>query len=157
MSTYAQVSDVRTAAPNVPITASTKPSEQDVQTFLTQLEAELNAILGNLGYVTPVASTATESRAILKDLVVTGGLARVMRARALGTDVSLLEAAKQLEKSYRDRIAALKASDDPFELPDAEQTNGVIKAPADRLQSHADEAFDDFDVDAPRVTRAQGF
>lgn len=158
MSTYAQVSDIRGLAPSIAINASTKPTEGDAQDYLNRVEQEVDAILANLGYVTPVAATATASRLLLKDLVATGALAKVLRARGLGVDASLLEVARDTEKNYRDRLKALKTADDPFDLPDAELTAGAaVKTPDERSSSFAEEHFDDFDLEAPRVTRAQGF
>jgi hypothetical protein len=155
---YAQVSDVRGRAPSIQINAASVPSEGQVQLFLTEVEAELNAVLGNLGYTTPVAESATESRVLLKDLASTGALAKLLMARALGVDSSLLDSAKHVDKQYRDRLKALKSADDPFELPDATRTDGApIKDPALLGESFADEGFTDFDIDEPRVTRAQVF
>ncbi len=156
MSTYAQVSDVRALAPQIGISASTKPSEGDTQTFLNTVESELNAILTNLGYSTPVAASATESRIILKDLAAQGALAKVLRARAFGADASLLDAAKVAESAYRGTLKALNSSSDPFVLPDATTTSlAVSKTPDARGDSFANEEFDDIDEDNPRVTRAQ--
>lgn len=158
MSTYAQVSDVRALAPGISIDGNSKPSEGQVQGYLDAVESEVNAVLGNLGYVTPVAATSTESCRILKDLIGHGALAKVQRARALGSDANILESAKEIERYYRDRLKALKAADDPFELPDAPRTDtAAIKGPAAAMGSFADDEYADFDEDSPRVTRAQAF
>ncbi|MEO8483331.1 MAG: hypothetical protein ABI634_14050 [Acidobacteriota bacterium] len=158
MSTYAQVSDIRGLAPSIPINTSSVPTEGQAQDYLNRVESELNAILTNLGYVTPVAASATEARVMLKDLVATGALAKVLRARGLGVDVSLLEAAKVTEKDYRDRLKALKDADDPYELPGATRTDlEASKTPDERSGSFADDPPEDFEIDSPRATRAQEF
>lgn len=158
MSTYAQISDVRGLAPAITINANSNPNEGQVQVLLERVEAELNAILGNLGYTVPVDATATQSRILLKELTATGALAKVLMARALGVDASLLDSAREVAKQYRDQIKALKSSDDPFELPDAIKSDRAPeKDPSALGESFADEGFDDFDVDAPRITRAQVF
>lgn len=158
MATYAQISDIRALAPAVTLDASSRPSAGQAEVYLTEVEAEVNAVLGNLGYVTPIAESATSARLIVKDLVAHGALAKVLRARAVGQDSNLLEGAERVDRHYRDRLKALKNPDDPFELPDAERTDrAVTKGPDEQMGSFADDAFDDFDEDAPRVTRAQVF
>jgi hypothetical protein len=158
MSTYAQVSDVKALAPNIAINANTTPNEGQVQAFLDKVEAELNAIFGTIGFdPVPIAAEATESRILLKDLTAHGALAHLLRARAFGTDSSLLDAATAAQRYYDSRIKALKDPDDPFTLPDATQSNGILKSPIDRSGSFADEGYSDFEVDAPRITRAQVF
>lgn len=158
MSTYAQVSDVRGLAPSVPINASTNPSEGQVQIWLDLIDTELDAILGNLGYVTPVASDKPKSRVMLKDLAATGALAKVLRARAFGVDSGLIDQATAAEKIYRDQLKALKSAGDPYALPDAQLTDeAVVKSPSEQAGSHADETYSDFDLEKPRVTRAQAW
>lgn len=157
MATYAQISDVRALAPAIAINAGSTPNEGTVQAFIERIESELNATLGNLGYVVPVESTATESRKILKGLVAKGALGETLMARALGVDSSLLDAATAVTKQFREMLKALKSAGDPFELPDATRTDGApVKDQASLGTSFADELTDD-DIGASRITRDQAF
>lgn len=158
MATYAQLSDIRALAPAITLDGTSRPTSGQAEVYLTEVEAEVNAVLGNLGYVTPIASTATAARVLVKDLVAHGALAKVLRARAFGQDSNLLDGAEKADRHYRDRLKALKDPSDPFELPDAERTDdAVTKGPDAQMGSFAEESFDDFDEEAPRITRAQVF
>lgn len=158
MSLYAQVSDVRVKAPQITINATSKPSEGDVQIFLDEVEAELNAILANIGYVTPVAAAAVQARVLLRDLTATGALAKTLMARAIGVDPSALDAARAVVKDYRGRVFDLRQANDPSWLPDAEQTElAALKTPDQRSASFVDDPEVDVDLDTPRPTRAQVF
>jgi hypothetical protein len=127
---YATLDDVRNLAPQIPISATSKPSDAQVDGFIASLERIVNASLANLGYVVPV--TADESVAILRDMVSQGALARTLRARAIGTrNPADDQGAADAQKEFDTRLKALGSSRDPFELPDAERTDAISKDRAD--------------------------
>jgi hypothetical protein len=128
---YATVDDVQALAPHLPaFSPASKPSVTQVQGFISDIERGLNATLGNLGYVTPVVGP--NAIAVLKDVVAHGALARVMRARAYGSNnPGDLEAAKQAQAIYDGRVKALGSSSDPFELP-ADAVRGTDALQKDR-------------------------
>lgn len=130
---YAQVSDVIAIAPQIDVTASTKPSTAQVQTMITDLERDLNAALTNLGYSTPV--TGTVSVQILRDKVAHGVLARVIRSRSYGATNPDDQGAKDADRVYNCFLKALADPHDPMELPDATRTSDQIEK--DRLDSNS--------------------
>lgn len=88
-----------------PFTASTKPSASQVALYLDQTSAELDAALTQRGYVTPVATTATQARLLLQHY------------NALGANCLVQRAAQQSVKDddacsmYAAALAAISAGD----------------------------------------------
>lgn len=118
---YAQVSDVRSLAPHVPINAQSQPSESDVRTWLGDLERNLNATLNAIGYVTPV--TGPDAVAVLRLPLANAAMAMVMRGRP--NPESDPEA---FQRQYDAFIKALTDSRNPYELPaDAVRIDTPIK------------------------------
>lgn len=154
---YATVTDVQNLAPHLPAFSSTsKPTLGQVQEFLTDVEGRLDASFGNLGYVVPIEGA--KSLPLVKDMVAHGALARVMRARAIGTaNPGDLAAAKAAQDEFDGRLKALCSPSDPFELPDAPRsTERVIKDGVDKVQSLAQTASS-FGADCDAVSIDQRF
>ncbi len=155
MATYAQVSDVRALAPQLTIDSSTKPSDGDVQAFLDRDEAVLNAILSNLGYVTPIAGTAVAARLMVKEWLAHSALAKALRARGFGTDGDLVSQARDAQSIWDKALKDLQHPMSPLELPGVTRTDReVMKDQADVADGYVNDAG--FSCES-RVTRDQRF
>jgi len=153
---YTQVSDVRNAAPQIEVTAATKPSEGQVVGMITDVEREMNASLGHLGYDTPV--TGTESVKICRDMVVHAVIAKILRARAFGQADPNEKGAGSAQKHYDDRLKWLGDPRHPFELPDADRTDEATEKDASgQLLSAVDGISEDFEDADLEITRRQVF
>lgn len=73
---YCSVLDVQARTANRPVTASSLPSIAQVQQFVIDAAAEINAILVNKGYLIPIVSASNpDAFALLHSANVTGGWA----------------------------------------------------------------------------------
>jgi hypothetical protein len=157
MATYCQISDVTAIAPNVTINAQSRPNEGQVLGLIADSERDLEAILGNLGYATPVAVATPKAQ--VKDLVAHHVLAKILRARAFGSGNEVdLKAAKAAQDYVDGRLRALGDPEDAFELVGATRTGEEIdKSAADVVRSFTEDDDLDVDIDDPTVTVDQVF
>jgi hypothetical protein len=119
---YAQVSDVRSLAPHVPINASSQPSEGDVAAWLRDLELNFDATLKSIGYEVPVVGP--NAAAVLRLPLANAAMAMVMRARP--NPESDPEA---FQKQYDAFLRSLTDPRNPYELPaDAVRVDAPIKS-----------------------------
>jgi hypothetical protein len=155
---YATIGDVIKKAPNITISAQTKPSISDVADYLSDIESEVNAYLMQAGYQVPLTG-GPETLKILRDLVAQGALAKTLQAiiagRGATNDIGQKQA-WQIYLSRRDDIAKGK-----FVLPDevpavtVVQSNEVLGFSSNLPEINLD---DDTDIDGnPLVTRNQRF
>lgn len=108
---YAQVSDVRSVAPHVPISAQSQPSEADVNDFLRDLELNLNATLASIGYQVPI--TGPNARAVLRLPLANAAMAMVMRSRPNPESDP-----EGFQRVYDRFVKSLTDTRDPYQLPD---------------------------------------
>jgi hypothetical protein len=122
---YTTVSDVQSTIPYVPITRESKPSEGVVQQWIIETESTLNTALAGLGYRIPLVAQAgktTEAAiTILRTAVRHAVAAMVLRARPNPeSDPALLQA------RYDSILKMLRDPQDPFALPDVEETQQEV-------------------------------
>lgn len=142
---YCTPSDVVALAPQLTIDASSKPNTGQVVSMIGDVEQEVEAILGNLGYVVPI--TGTSSLRIVKSKAAHGVLAMVLRARAFAVSEPKAQGADEAEQVYRAWLKALASATDPTELPDAPRTD---EAPEKNASAHHGTAAGfDASADAP--------
>lgn len=129
---YAQVSDVRSLAPHVPITNSSQPSEGDVSRWIADVERNLESTLKNVGYEVPVLGP--NARAVLRLPVASAVMAMVMRARPNPeTDPA------QFQSQYDAFLRSLIDPRNPYELPeDAVRVDAPVKDRGVQLRSSAE-------------------
>lgn len=119
---YAQISDVRSLAPHVPINAQSQPSDGDVSTWLQDLERNLDTTLNSIGYDVPIVGPI--AKAVLRLPLANAAMAMVMRARP--NPESDPEA---FQKQYDAFIRSLIDPKNPYELPaDAVKHDAPVKS-----------------------------
>ncbi len=149
---YATLQDVKDAAPQLRITQTSKPDEADAQRIVTSVNDEVDGVCSGLGYTVPV--TGTKSVAILKDIVVKGSIAKLLKAMFYGVRNPDEVGANGAWKEYRAALQALIDPDDPLTLPDAQQNQQAAKV-AKELYASALEPVEDEELFKP--TRDQEF
>lgn len=123
---YATLATLKPLAPHITFTATSKPTADDVEGFLADVERFVNASLVTLGYVVPV--TGPESVKLLGDMVAHGALARALRSRAFATNNAADTQGAALAQGVFDRqLKALGTAKEPFILPDAARTGAVVE------------------------------
>ena len=158
---YAALADVNALIPQSPFSGSSKPTDTAVTAFIDDVANDMDAVLANIGYVTPVVSGTSALQWLRKTCALgTLGLAQAARATNVTTAVSASgrEAKNIWQQLYEDRMKALANPQDPTELPDAPRNNEqLLKQPDAVLRSFVQGVTDDpnYDPDAPEVTRYQ--
>lgn len=156
---YVTLVDVKAAAPQIEFSGFTRPTEDDVNRWIAEVEGGLNAQLVNLGYVLPFNTTDNPlSIAILRDMVVHAVIARVLTARLWGVSDNVDGSGWKTAQAYYDqRLTWLIDPTHPFELPDASQTILAPGKPRGWRFGNFNEDTDFTDEDGPRVTMRQEF
>ncbi len=132
MSSYATISNVNALVPQVPFTATTTPTQAQVENFITQISARVDASLSNIGYVTPI--TGTLALALVQEAVAWGalGLAQQSRITSIAPDQAV--GLSVWTKMFNDWIKALADPNNPFELTDAPRNNKQVIKPPGEMQ-----------------------
>lgn len=125
---YAEMSDVQARMPQFTLSATSKPSQQDAETFLRDAHAQVDATLENLGYVVPI--TGERSLSIVKGLTVALAIVSILEARsnAVGSEAAT-GSAKRAQEWYDARIEAIRDPNNPLELSDASRNNDRVEKP----------------------------
>lgn len=148
-SAYCTITDVNTLVPQSPFTPTTTPTQAQVEIFITQVSARVDATLTNIGYVTPVV-TGTSALSLLKEAVAWGalGLAQQSRITAISPDQAV--GLSVWTKMHNDWIKALSDPNNPFELPDAPRNaKAVVKPPGEFQQDMVRNSIDAGTPNAP--------
>ena len=149
---YATLQQVLEAAPQLKISATSKPSTSDAETLVSSVNDHVNSVLKGLGYVVPV--TGAQSIAILKDIVIQGSVAKILKAMFYGIRSPQDVGANDAWREFTTKLQSLSNQSDPFVLPDADIT-GV----AEHVRAELDSNIGDIDQtdDFFRATRDQVF
>ncbi len=155
---YCDLSDVNDLVPQAPFTASSRPSDGKVADLIESVALEIDATIGNVGYVVPVVEGA-RALALLKETCAWGVLGIAQTIRETGVKVAVSDRGQPIENiwtlKYRRRLEALTDPRDSFELPDAPRTSEqLLKQGEDVLRSHVQADTDRF-ADRPTITRDQ--
>lgn len=156
---YATLADVNNLVPQVPYTATSKPSSSTVVTLIANVARRMDASLVNLGYTVPVVSGAL-SLELLREVCSWGALGLAEQIRNTAVPTAMSESGRPLKniwlQQFDDWMTRVAKVEDPFELPDAPRTDEAVEKDADqRMRSYLD-TVDDADGD-PEITRAQVF
>jgi hypothetical protein len=133
---YADAGSVQARMPQFQLSATSKPSLDDVPELIKDAEQELNAILANLGYSVPIDPVVSPlSWQIVVAMTAYGTIWRILEARnaAVGGEATA-QSAERANKYVTDRIAWLADPKNPFELTDAVRSGLEIVKPAEILQ-----------------------
>jgi hypothetical protein len=151
---YATVNDIQARMPQFELSSSTKPSLASADAFRGDVEADLESLLSNLGYVVPI--TGTRSTSMVKVLVCYGSIARILMARAtaVGTEAAF-KSADRAQAYYDQQILRLSDPKNPLELDDAERTDNA----AEKLSLNLGVLMTDDDGNSiePRATMTMKF
>jgi hypothetical protein len=134
---YATLDDIKGEMPQFRLSPNSTPTDTQAQEFLTELHAELDAVLKALGYTLPITKLLHPlSFAILKSMVQQGTIARILRSRNYGVDSPEAIGARDAQNVFRDMIKRLTDPDDPLNLPDAEGAPVFAKFGLGIAESH---------------------
>jgi len=122
---YATLEDVRSSAPQLRLSDSSRPSRAEVEQIIQRVEAELNGVLKSIGFITPV--TTPVSISILKSMVVNEVIAQTLEQQYVGVGDPRGFGSDIMHRRYQDRIKALLDPNDPFTLPDALELDVQVK------------------------------
>lgn len=117
---YLTLNDVRSAIPQVPITATSKPSEGQVDEFIETVEGIVDAVLTGIGYTTPV--TGDYALRIVREIVMAGVLAKVLNTRDLGVRDPETSGGAHQQRRFDRLLEQLETRSDPLHLKDANPT-----------------------------------
>lgn len=79
-------------------TATTTPTESDIDTFITQVEAELNGVLSAAGVIVPIGASSPGTYAMVQQAATWG-----VCARAIGAYAGLVAGESPKESMYWER------------------------------------------------------
>lgn len=121
--------------PQFQLTATSKPSLEDVPAMIEDAEQELSAQLTNLGYTMPIVqATSPLSWQIVLAMAAQASIWRILEARnaAVGGDATAQSAQRAL-KYVTDRLEWLRDARNPFELVDCPRTSSQVVKPMEVL------------------------
>lgn len=152
---YITLEEVLDQAPQIKITATSKPNTTDAAKIVAYTEAQVNAVLKGLGYVTPLDPTdSPKSIVIVRDIITQGAIAKILKAMFYGVrnpnDVGANDAWREFEK----KLAGLSNQNDPLILEDADVAGVATKVVAE-LDSNI--SVPEEEEEAWRPTRDQIF
>jgi len=133
---YCSAVDVQARMPQFTLSATSKPSLEDVPALILDAEQELNAQLANMGYGVPIDPVVSPlSWQIVVAMTAYGTIWRILEARnaAVGGDATA-QSAERANKYVADRLMWLGDPKHPFELTDAVRTQLEIMKPAEIFQ-----------------------
>ena len=154
---YATLADVLDAAPKLNIGANTKPSVEDAQAIIQAVENHVSGNLKSLGYTLPIdKTTSPKSFITVRDIVVQGSLARILKAMYYGVRDPEDVGANDAYREFQSKLKALADPEDPFSLEDAPLADYVQKVSSELASSGIDPSIDESLI-VPRMTRLQVF
>jgi hypothetical protein len=156
---YAVIGDVNNLVPQAPFSASSKPTLTVVTSMIDDVANDMDAVLKNIGYVTPVVS-GTLALQWLRKTCALGTLAIAQAARDTGVTTAVNASGREGKNIWQQlfdaRMEALADPQDPTELPDAPRNNDqLLKQPESVLRSMVDGITDVDFSDSPEVQRDQ--
>ena len=104
-------------APQLTITATSKPNTTQAQALLDKINARVDSFLNGAGYRVPI--TGPQSVTILKEIVISGAIAQILKAMYFGIRNPDEIGANQAWREFQDRLKAIADPNDPTRLPDA--------------------------------------
>jgi len=128
---YATVEDVQAEAPQLRLTDASRPTLDEARRLVAQVDSYVNTVVRGLGYATPV--TGPQSLILLRDIVVQGSIAKILKAMFYGIKNPDDVGANEAWRDFTTKLKRLQDSDDPFVLPDA-----VMNVTTEKLQAELD-------------------
>lgn len=146
---YATLQEVLDQAPQLKIHATSKPSTTDAEAIVASVNGQVNSVLNGLGYTIPISATESPlSVALLKDIVIQGSIAKILKAMFYGIRSPQDVGANDAWREFTSKLSALGNQSDPMTLPDANMT-----AVAQHVRSELDSNISDTDQTDETVFR----
>lgn len=128
---YVTIATLQARVPQFPLTATSRPTAEEAQIFITDVESEVEAMAATRGYIIPI--TGPISLRVLRHIVILGATARILYARAAGVGGdAAMQSADKFQKLYEDALKALWEPDGPFKLVDAPVVGVGVPVPMAR-------------------------
>lgn len=158
MSAYATFDDLHGLAPQLGrFSATTKPTLDQVTTFLADVAREIDGLLTGMGYAVPIAeATSPIAFARVKALNAWGALALAIVARSIGVTNPDEQGASYVRKEYERRLKALRESPGD-DLLDAGKTGQATERTSADLLGSSFSDVDGSDATVSAITRDQVF
>jgi hypothetical protein len=152
---YVTLEQVLRQAPQVKISATSKPNTQEAAEIVAAVEAYVNSVLKGLGYVTPLdGTTSPKAVGIVKDIIIQGSIARILKAMFYGVRNPNDVGANDAFNEFKLKLAQLSNQSDPMVLEDAVLTGVAVHAVAELDSNISDFVLED---EMFRPTRDQVF
>lgn len=159
---YCTLADVNTLVAQVPFTDTSKPSASQVTTIIEDTANDMDSVLANVGYVSPVVQGASALK-WLRRTCVFGALGIAQAVRDTGVTTAVNASGKEAKniwlQLYEQRMKALVDAQDKTLLNDAPATSEQKETQGDQvLRSFVQGVTDDPSYDptvAPEVQRYQ--
>lgn len=139
--TYATLADVLDGAPKLVIGPNTKPSAQDAQALIDATNAHVSSVVAGLGHVNITKETSPQSFMILRDIVVQGSIAKILKAMYYGVRDPDEVGANDAWKEFNTKLKQLTDPEEPFCLPDAPSNQQVQKVTSEIESSGLDNPY----------------
>jgi hypothetical protein len=152
---YVTLEEVLDQAPQLRISATSKPNTTDAAKIVANVEAQVDAVLKGLGYTIPINATESpKAYFLVKDIVIQGAIAKLLKSMFYGVRNPNDVGANDAWREFTGKLQQLTNQSDPFVLEDAEQDNVAVHAVSE-LDSNISDVTDE--TDAWRPTRDQVF
>ena len=152
---YVTLDDIRARFPQLSLTDLSKPTSAEVESWIDEVEAQLNAMLSNLGYTVPISNET--DILILKDRVVSKIGGRVLKARLFGIGDITQSGSREAEQEYEKWLMALADPRSPVELTGSVRTRSERIKAGGVVRGYDPDASSGYVGDAPRATIGQVF
>ncbi len=152
---YLNLVDLKAAAPQLRISADSRPNEAQVQAIIDQVSAELDVRMKNIGFETPISvATSPLSYRILQNIATREVLSQTLEMQYAGVSNPDGYGATRFHEQFMEKLNQLLDPNDPFTLPDAINVNVQEKLVGETGGISAMIGIDDDDY---RLTRNMGF
>jgi hypothetical protein len=152
---YVTLEEVLDQAPQLKISATSKPNTTDAAKVVTATEAYINSVLKGLGYTVPLDPVVSpKAVATIKDIVIQGAIAKILKSMFYGVRNPEDVGANSAWREFTSRIASLSNQSDPYILEDAVGPDVAVHAVSE-LDSNI--SYDMTETEMWRPTRDQIF
>lgn len=115
---YATVDNIRSKIPQLQLTATSRPTVEEVETLIILAGHELDAVIKSLGHTSPISEIDSPlSFMMAREMVKTKVAAEVLYIQHAGLRDADSLGAKAFMESWKGKLNRLKDPDDPFTFP----------------------------------------
>lgn len=129
---YATVADLKDKATGIRIGGAGGFDAEKVQRIIDSISKQVDATIHGLGFSVPVVqATSPEAYEVVKDIVLAGSIAQVLKAMYYGIRDPEDVGANAAWREYTGKLKALGNPDDPLTLTDAVRIDVADKVTAE--------------------------